>query len=88
MKAQEFFNDQAYFGKWLLELTPGEKAHIIGMLEQFAKEEIERLDKYLGGLVSTENNLTYVDGEWFNNNDNDGDQPLSMLKVYEQMKNP
>jgi hypothetical protein len=86
--AEDFFNVQAHYNKWLLELTPGEKAHVKGMMEQFAKEEVERLDQYLGSVVSTENNLTYVDGQWFYSDDKDGDQPISMLELYETIQQP
>ena len=36
--ADEYFNEQAYFNKWLNELTGTEKNHITDMLDDFAKD--------------------------------------------------
>jgi hypothetical protein len=35
MDANEIFNTQAYFNKWLKELTDDEKEHIISMMNEF-----------------------------------------------------
>jgi hypothetical protein len=36
MTGKEYFDSQAYFNKWLQEMTATEKVQIIQMLEEFA----------------------------------------------------
>jgi hypothetical protein len=35
--AEKYFNEQAEFNKWLLELTESERSHTLSMLEEFAE---------------------------------------------------
>ena len=61
--AEMFFNSQAYFNKWLKELTEQERIYVISMLEQFHKEESENVESQPEAEQPLSDRQTVV--EWF-----------------------